>query len=160
MDLPQVRNDDDDGVELAETDVVCLVSVVHLRDSICTMTTSLITQYLKQRSGNMFNLQQIFTPEADADSYNSPLCVICQTSPVAYTILPCRHACLCRQCFHRVDTCPLCRSSIASCFLIGDETEEDIVEDNQTDVNTRNNSSVSGWFSSLNNKINHWLGMN
>ena len=118
------------------------------------MSTSLITQYLKQRSGNMFNLHQIFTPENDEQS-NCPMCVICQTSLITHTLLPCRHACLCQQCFARVDKCPLCRSSITSFFRVNDEEESDVDQNPSSDTRE---ALRTGWFSAFNNKINQWFG--
>lgn len=120
------------------------------------MSTGLITQYLKQRSGHILNLQQIFTPETAFDSENTRLCVICQTSSISHTILPCRHACVCGLCFERIDKCPLCRSSINSFFKIRDGEDIDLEEENHRMTNQSN----SGWFSGINAKLNQWFGMN
>lgn len=42
------------------------------------------------------------------------LCVVCQASPVHRALLPCRHACVCNECFARLITCPMCRAYIIS----------------------------------------------
>lgn len=44
------------------------------------------------------------------------LCSVCQVSPVTRVIIPCRHVCLCTQCFEKVETCPICRGHIAYYF--------------------------------------------
>jgi hypothetical protein len=116
------------------------------------MSTSLLTQYLKQRSGHILNLQQIFTPGTAFDPENTQLCVICQTSSISHTILPCRHACVCGLCFERIDKCPLCRSSI---FKIRDEDIDLDEEDHRM-----TNQSNSGWFSRIGAKLNQWFRMN
>ncbi|XP_054154006.1 cell growth regulator with RING finger domain protein 1-like [Oppia nitens] len=157
-----IRNDDDDGVEIDDNDVVCLISIIHLRDSFCTSTTSLITQYLKQRNGSIFDLKQLFAPQSEFESHTQQLCVICQSSLVSVALLPCRHSCLCGQCFQRVDNCPICRLSITSFFRIRDDDDGgdvgDDTEDNP-DFGT-NQRQTTGWFASINNKINQWLGLN
>lgn len=37
-------------------------------------------------------------------------CVICLTDPKDTVLLPCRHLCVCSECFRHVDKCPVCRS--------------------------------------------------
>ncbi|CAM9799855.1 unnamed protein product, partial [Laminaria digitata] len=38
-------------------------------------------------------------------------CVICLTDPKDTVLLPCRHLCVCAECFRHVDKCPVCRSA-------------------------------------------------
>ena len=45
-------------------------------------------------------------------------CVICWNSPASHALLPCRHACLCSQCFKRIENCPVCRTRVISFFLV------------------------------------------
>jgi hypothetical protein len=124
------------------------------------MSTSLLTQYLKQRSGHILNLQQIFTPATAFDPENTQLCVICQTSSISHTILPCRHACVCGLCFERIDKCPLCRSSINSFFKIRDDEDIDLDEDFDEENDRMTNQSNSGWFSRINAKLKQRFGIN
>ncbi|CAG2111467.1 unnamed protein product [Medioppia subpectinata] len=152
-----VRNDDDDGVEVNDNDVVCMISIIHLKDSFCSTTTSLITQYLKQRSGHMFDLKQLFAPQSDVEPRSSQFCVVCQTSLVSHALLPCRHTCLCGQCLQRVDKCPVCRSPFTSYFRVRDDEFD--AEDSEPEEASGTRSST-GWFTSINSKLNHWLGMN
>lgn len=39
-------------------------------------------------------------------------CIVCMDSPGDRTLWPCRHTGICAECAERLDTCPLCRSSI------------------------------------------------
>ncbi len=45
-------------------------------------------------------------------------CVICWNSPASHVLLPCRHACLCGNCFKRIENCPVCRTRVLSFFLV------------------------------------------
>ena len=38
-------------------------------------------------------------------------CVICLTDPKTTLLLPCRHLCVCSECFRYVDKCPVCRAA-------------------------------------------------
>jgi len=159
-----VRNDDDDGVEVNDNDVVCMLSIVHLKDTFCSTTTSLITQYLKQRSGHMFDLKQLFAPQEVDDPQRGQSCIICRSSAVTHALLPCRHTCLCGQCLQRIDRCPVCRTPFTSFFRVRDNEDLDDdsdEEDTNASTNRSNRSeSSTGWFSSINSKLNHWLGGN
>lgn len=64
---------------------------------------------------------------ANIDGYDTvgSCCCVCQTLPVFFTLLPCRHACVCRSCVKQLDRCPICRSYIDSYFKIGIENYED-----------------------------------
>lgn len=41
-------------------------------------------------------------------------CSICMTEIKNIILLPCRHFCVCHQCFDKIDKCPVCRSAIIS----------------------------------------------
>ena len=58
------------------------------------------------------------------------ICVVCQELPVTRCALPCKHACTCQRCFKRLvkSKCPMCRTFIASYFIIGDESDEAVAE--------------------------------
>lgn len=45
-------------------------------------------------------------------THNSSLCSICLINPCEMLIMPCRHACVCQDCSHDIDTCPLDRQKI------------------------------------------------
>ena len=81
------------------------------------------------------------------------LCVVCQNAPVFYTLLECRHACVCFTCIKLLDKCPMCRGFIDSYFRL-DAAPDPVISD-----------SVEGvvgprvpWWEALNNRLNHLLG--
>ena len=40
------------------------------------------------------------------------VCCVCLAKPLQVVLIPCGHACLCRRCSRKLDTCPLCRLQI------------------------------------------------
>ena len=57
------------------------------------------------------------TPKEDLKQSNTN-CVICWNFPANHVLLPCRHACLCVNCFKRVENCPVCRTRVISFFIV------------------------------------------
>ncbi|KAK9498002.1 hypothetical protein O3M35_003892 [Rhynocoris fuscipes] len=108
---------DNNGLQGEED--VALVSIVHIKDSICTLPTSVLAQYLKQYNGQLSCLKQLYM--ADSVDNADDLCVICQNYPISRALLPCRHTCICAICFNRLESCPMCRSPIGSFFCIRNE---------------------------------------
>lgn len=45
-------------------------------------------------------------------------CVICLTDPKNTLLLPCRHLCVCTECFRHVDKCPVCRSAFDNYIVL------------------------------------------
>lgn len=45
-------------------------------------------------------------------------CVICLTEPKDTLLLPCRHLCVCSECFRHVDKCPVCRSAFDNYIVL------------------------------------------
>ncbi|XP_034232523.1 cell growth regulator with RING finger domain protein 1-like [Thrips palmi] len=75
-----VRDDDPDdgqGGELHPDESVALVNVVHIKDSVCTLPTSILAQYLKQANGQLSCLKQLYLATGNAmtsyDDETSPL---------------------------------------------------------------------------------------
>lgn len=52
-----------------------------------------------------------------------PECIVCQNQPLNCVLLPCRHTCVCRMCFEKLDRCPMCRSHIESFFILAEEAD-------------------------------------
>ena len=82
------------------------------------------------------------------------LCVVCQNALVFYTLLLCRHACVCYSCIKLLDRCPMCRGFIDSYFRLGDAPDPELRE-TSGDVSPGPRLS---WWESLNNRFNHILG--
>ena len=57
----------------------------------------------------IFTCEEIWDSAGDGE--DSLLCVICLTEPRDTVLLPCRHLCVCSDCFPRLSKCPICRSS-------------------------------------------------
>nr|CAD7266574.1 unnamed protein product [Timema shepardi] len=128
-------------------ETVALINVIHIKDLVCTLPTSILAQYLKQANGQLsclklglnesftlgLLLQQLYlatgiTYEDESNTAAVPqlsqeeqLCVVCQCFPLSRALLPCRHTCICASCFIKVDRCPMCRSPIRSYFCVRGE---------------------------------------
>ena len=49
--------------------------------------------------------------EEDEESHE---CTICMSAPSSIALLPCRHCCVCPDCFERLQACPICRAEFGS----------------------------------------------
>ncbi|KAL0275839.1 UNVERIFIED_CONTAM: hypothetical protein PYX00_003568 [Menopon gallinae] len=132
-----IRNDSQVSVHPYET--VALINVVHIKDSVCTLPTSILSQYLKQANGRLCCLKQLYVAtgnsvsaedaaaDCDRDDVSvwavagEQLCVVCQYYPVSRALMPCRHTCVCSVCFDKLDRCPMCRSPFSSYFTVRNE---------------------------------------
>ena len=81
------------------------------------------------------------------------LCVVCQNAPVFYTVLQCRHACVCFTCIKLLDKCPMCRGFIDSYFRL-DAVPDPVISDSEEGVV----GPRVPWWEALNNRLNHLLG--
>ncbi|OQR72133.1 hypothetical protein BIW11_01367, partial [Tropilaelaps mercedesae] len=87
-----------------------LYSIYHLYG--CSLKTSVLQQYLKSDGGRLLAIRTMF---------DEPRCVVCMDQPATHTLLPCRHACICHECFaHIEDRCPMCRMFVESFFVTTD----------------------------------------
>jgi len=119
-----------------------LLSVIHMRDDLCTVPSQILAEYHKSGSTATL-LQHIYLDKSDiselsdnesqTDSDTEELedsksrsiarCVICQQERITRVILPCRHAASCYKCFNRLEHCPMCRGFIQSYFLLRKEPD-------------------------------------
>ncbi|XP_029645246.1 cell growth regulator with RING finger domain protein 1 [Octopus sinensis] len=56
----------------------------------------------------------------DSESSTQNDCIVCQCESISMALLPCRHACVCRTCFSKLERCPMCREYIHSYFCLED----------------------------------------
>lgn len=80
---------------------------------------------------------------------NGDICVVCQVDVVNKVFLPCRHACVCNQCFTKVEKCPMCRGNIQSCFNLSNSHAEEPIDSVEDDEH---------WIYRLNNWLNRLFG--
>ncbi|XP_068085986.1 cell growth regulator with RING finger domain protein 1 isoform X2 [Anabrus simplex] len=156
-------------------ETVALISVVHIKDSVCTLPTSILAQYLKQANGQLSCLKQLYLAtgnplgyEEDPSMVCSPdgsdssvwasaseqLCVVCQYFPLSRALLPCRHTCICASCFGKLDRCPMCRSPIRSYFCIRGEEYMPV----ETSAPTTKPPPIMQWLQDLNDRLTDFLG--
>ena len=62
-----------------------------------------------------------------SDYTSSPECIACLTDPRDTILLPCRHLCVCSDCFDRLtlDRCPVCRAPFTSYLRFTDPAPDD-----------------------------------
>lgn len=169
-----LRNDSE--VTLHPDETVALVNVVHIRDSVCTLPTSILAQYLKQANGQLSCLKQLYlaagnnvsgeeistaanSATCDRDDVSvwavagEQLCVVCQYYPLSRALLPCRHTCVCSVCFEKLDRCPMCRSPFNSYFTI---RNEDYSPGETTPPDLK--PTLLNWILNWNDRLNNLLG--
>ena len=83
-------------------------------------------------------------------------CIVCQSAPVMYVILPCRHACTCSRCFKKLDKCPMCRGPVVSYFRLKHSAQDDVEED--VSEHQARNIPNEHWLYRLNRRMNQYLG--
>ncbi|XP_043220888.1 uncharacterized protein LOC122381122 isoform X2 [Amphibalanus amphitrite] len=141
--------------------VVALVAVIHIRDRVVSMGTSVLHRYVRQADGRVTLLQPLYSsgvenppedrgPASPSGRPQSPpgalgVCCVCRSEPAEVVLLPCRHGCVCKDCFRRTETCPLCRGRVAQYFTVptvGQEGERGrLVEERGGPVEERGRSA-------------------
>ncbi|UJR36893.1 hypothetical protein I4U23_029606 [Adineta vaga] len=92
------------------------IATLHIKSSIPTdPPTRFLGRISKLANGQSLVIQDIYTPGAFT---SEDTCAICLTERVSYVLLPCKHACLCRNCFHLTEKCPICSIRVVSYFQI------------------------------------------
>jgi len=173
----------DDQILQDDNCIVCNVWFVHLSDSTCPGSSHIISQYVRTRYGQPCCLQQLFMASSEEDEETTktntetadetdntkpsvagplpPSCVVCQTARVSRALLPCRHACVCRACFKRLETCPMCRTTITTYFLLEGYTEKEEEEESEADdvVHQDEHGIVAHVLLGLNDTMNAYIGL-
>ncbi|CAH1163942.1 unnamed protein product [Phaedon cochleariae] len=74
------RNDVGDNIHPDET--VALINVIHIKDSVCTLPTSILAQYLKQANGQLSCLKQLYLATGNPGGYEGPQIPLAVAEPV------------------------------------------------------------------------------
>uniref|UniRef100_A0A224XTI1 Putative cell growth regulator with ring finger domain protein 1-like isoform 1 n=1 Tax=Panstrongylus lignarius TaxID=156445 RepID=A0A224XTI1_9HEMI len=134
-------------------ETVALINIVHIKDQVCTLPTSILAQYLKQGNGQLSCLKQLYMAASgpvhldyttEVREGTDQLCVVCQYFPLSRALLPCRHTCICAVCFSKLDTCPMCRSPISSYFCI--RSEDYVIDEEKMNTPTPTMQTLTNWF--------------
>lgn len=115
--------DDDEPVQVKDTDAVALICAVHVEDELCTSATSFAFKLSKLANGQVLNVSTLFTRD---DTEESSICLVCEARRVTIGLLPCRHFSLCDFCYEKLPLpkrCPVCRSYVAKFFRHNNFTE-------------------------------------
>jgi hypothetical protein len=64
-----------------------------------------------QTHNGLYEVQDIYGTSEEQQQQESE-CVICLSEEREVTLLPCRHQCVCKECFQHIDKCPVCRANI------------------------------------------------
>lgn len=89
----------------------------------CSLSSSINNDGTRQLSGikhDHTNISHESDSGSNSDLDDSDPCCVCQANSIYYTLLPCRHACVCSLCITKLDQCPICRAYIDSYFRLGD----------------------------------------
>lgn len=109
-------NEDDLEKELAETDTVALFSVIHVKDKFCPMDSNFVFKLNKMANNQVLNVRDLY---ARSNDIGEGLCLICETEEIEVALLPCKHLCVCEECFGLLPhpkQCPICRSYVTTFF--------------------------------------------
>ena len=71
---------------------------------------------LVMHAGTLYEMYEPF-------GFVDPDCVVCLTEPKQVVLLPCRHFCVCAECYSHIDKCPVCRSGYDSVLLIKEKND-------------------------------------
>ncbi|XP_044264197.1 cell growth regulator with RING finger domain protein 1-like [Tribolium madens] len=74
------RTDAEDNIHPDET--VALINVVHIKDSVCTLPTSILAQYLKQANGQLSCLKQLYLATGNPGGYEEGQIPLAVAEPV------------------------------------------------------------------------------
>nr|CAD7432513.1 unnamed protein product [Timema monikensis] len=148
-------------------ETVALINVIHIKDLVCTLPTSILAQYLKQANGQLSCLKQLYlatglsyedesnTTAVPQLSQEEQLCVVCQYFPLSRALLPCRHTCICASCFIKVDRCPMCRSPIRSYFCV---RGEEYMPGEPAGTSNKKPTPLMQWLLDWNDHLTDFLG--
>ncbi|XP_046402435.1 cell growth regulator with RING finger domain protein 1-like isoform X4 [Ischnura elegans] len=82
-----VRNDQP-TLDLHPDETVALINVVHIKDSVCTLPTSILAQYLKQANGQLSCLKQLYLATGNPLTYDDEQAAKLSAECEAMTVPP------------------------------------------------------------------------
>ncbi|OTF82568.1 cytochrome b-c1 complex subunit Rieske, mitochondrial-like protein [Euroglyphus maynei] len=135
-------NDRELEEQLHNNDIVMMASIIHLKDSLVPLSSSVIGQYIKRKSGIVLNLQDLYICSEQSNEDHMPNCIICLDNHITRAILPCRHACVCSNCFDQINTCPLCRSPIQNFIMINQPIQTEMSSDEGDNNNNQQSENL------------------
>ncbi|KAI9551007.1 hypothetical protein GHT06_005693 [Daphnia sinensis] len=118
-----------DVERIGDEEPAAIITIIHIPDRYCNAPATTLCQYLKFKGGRVLNLKPLYSQEKNYSTSEDESsrrflkegndnCIICWNLPPTHVLLPCRHACLCANCFKRVENCPICRSRVLSFFVM------------------------------------------
>ncbi|XP_074037133.1 cell growth regulator with RING finger domain protein 1 isoform X2 [Leptinotarsa decemlineata] len=87
------RTDGSENIHPDET--VALINVIHIKDSVCTLPTSILSQYLKQANGQLSCLKQLYLATGNPGSYEEGEIPLAVAEPVEGGPGPMGHTLVC-----------------------------------------------------------------
>ena len=97
-------------------------------------------QVLATAEDGLVELSEIFGLE----DWDTEMCVACMEEPRDTILLPCRHLCVCSECFDLLtplDRCPVCRTAFASYLRFSTSESTTVVQDARARAAGRDSSS-------------------
>lgn len=153
-----VLNDRNIEDEIDPNDIVILVSIIHLKDTLVPIETGIIARYIKRKSGIVLDLQDLYISNdlTNDDSKQMPHCIICLENPISRGLLPCKHTCVCAICLEKINICPLCRTPIVNYIIINQPVATALPQNEYTNQNDndQNKSSTDNFL----NRIQRFFG--
>lgn len=68
--------------------------------------------------------KKLQSEDGDDDGDDAEECLICLTDQKEILLLPCKHFCVCSECFVHLDKCPVCRAGFDKYVLVDKEAAE------------------------------------
>ncbi|KAG2377609.1 hypothetical protein C9374_009125 [Naegleria lovaniensis] len=93
-----------------------------------------VVKIFAQTESELFELEEVYGADEN-DENEVEECIVCFSEPREVILLPCKHKCVCHECFSRIDKCPICRCNVRSYISENTSTES-------TQPATTNNESV------------------
>ncbi|KAF0983494.1 hypothetical protein FDP41_010559 [Naegleria fowleri] len=72
-----------------------------------------VVKIFAQTESELFELEEVYGADEN-DENEVEECIVCFSEPREVILLPCKHKCVCHECFSRIDKCPICRSNVRS----------------------------------------------